>query len=119
MCNSDVDCLYGARCVAHESSSNKLCSCALIPCAQEETLSENKIISRPVCGSDGVTYRNPCGLKLAACGKGKNITTAKLEPCEGDYNDQNGNIEFKFAVHLQIKVIFQTNVKLIILILFT
>ena len=91
ICNSDFDCLYGARCVGYESSSNKVCSCALLPCAQEETLSENPIISSPVCGSDGVTYRNLCGLKLAACGKGKNITAIKIEPCEGDYVDPLGN----------------------------
>ena len=92
MCNSDSDCLYGARCVEDTSSSRKTCSCALIPCTQEETLSENEVISSPVCGSDGITYRNMCGLQLAACGKGRNITVAKDEPCDGDYEDEIGNI---------------------------
>ena len=69
-----------------------MCSCALIPCTQEETLSENEIISSPVCGSDGITYRNMCGLQLAACGKGMNITVAKDEPCDGDYEDEIGNL---------------------------
>ena len=78
------------------SSSRKICSCALMPCTQEETISENKVISSPVCGSDGITYRNLCGLQLAACGKARNITVAKDEPCNGDYEDEIGNISSIF-----------------------
>ena len=94
VCKSDFDCLYGARCVRDTSSSSRICSCALLPCAEEEALSENRITSNPVCGSDGITYRNICGLQLAACGKGRNITVMKTEPCDGDYDDLIGKLGF-------------------------
>ena len=55
-----------------------------------------------MCGSDGVTYRNQCGLKLAACGKGRNITVAKLEPCDGDYYDTIGKILFHYKILNQL-----------------
>ena len=54
-----------------------------------------------MCGSDGVTYRNRCGLKLASCGKGKNITVAKLEPCDGDYYDTSGRLLFHYTILVQ------------------
>ena len=54
-----------------------------------------------MCGSDGVTYRNQCGLKLASCGKGKNITVAKLEPCDGDYYDTLGRLIFHYKISVQ------------------
>ena len=61
-----------------------------------------------MCGSDGVTYRNQCGLKLAACGKGRNITVAKLEPCDGDYYDTIGKILFHNEILVQLNKLLAT-----------
>ena len=61
-------------------------------------MSENRITSNPVCGSDGITYRNICGLQLAACGKGRNITVMKTEPCDGDYDDSIGKLGFAYLI---------------------
>ena len=84
-----------------------MCSCALLPCAEVEALSENEITSNPVCGSDGITYRNICGLQLAACGKGRNITVIKTEPCDGDYDDSIGKLGYAYLIDCKC---FTTNV---------
>ena len=39
-----------------------------------------------VCGSDHVTYRNPCDLRRAACVKRTNVTVISQLPC-GECDD--------------------------------
>lgn len=39
--------------------------------------------SKLVCGTDGITYRNLCDIKRAACLSGRSIPVAYRGPCKG------------------------------------
>ena len=45
-----------------------------------------------VCGSDGKTYRNHCGLRKQACKTQKDIVLAQFGPCASKYFIAKSNI---------------------------
>ncbi|XP_063914885.1 agrin-like isoform X2 [Zophobas morio] len=77
----DKQCGFGARCVVSPDGRNASCVCPdKCPSYGDHTT------SRPVCGSDGVDYKNQCELQKAACTSNANITVkflGKCDPCAG------------------------------------
>uniref|UniRef100_A0A7M4E379 Agrin n=1 Tax=Crocodylus porosus TaxID=8502 RepID=A0A7M4E379_CROPO len=66
-CGSTV-CSFGSKCVGGQ------CAC---PRCERQPFS-------PVCGSDGVTYDNPCELHVASCQQKKTIEVSRTGPCEDE-----------------------------------
>nr|CAD7261622.1 unnamed protein product [Timema shepardi] len=65
----DRKCPYGARCVPSMDGRTATCECpARCPVYGDHAG------SRPVCGSDGVDYRDQCELRRAACTGNAEIT---------------------------------------------
>lgn len=75
----DKQCTFGARCVVSPDGHNVSCVCPdKCPSYGDHTT------SRPVCGTDGVDYKNQCELQRAACTSNTNITVKFLGKC-GEY----------------------------------
>ncbi|XP_060515918.1 agrin-like isoform X3 [Cylas formicarius] len=77
----DKTCGFGARCVISPDGRNASCVCP------EKCHSYgDHVTSHPVCGSDGLDYKNKCELDRAACKANSNITVkfnGKCDPCSG------------------------------------
>lgn len=65
-----LKCEYHSVCRAIDSTHAK-CEC---PTMCPKTYA-------PVCGDDGQTYTNLCGLKITSCNKRKKINAVKEGPC--------------------------------------
>ncbi|CAL8148206.1 unnamed protein product [Orchesella dallaii] len=77
---ADKACLFGSRCVASADGHYATCECPT-SCPNYGDSDD----SQPVCGSNGVNYRNKCELDREACRLGRNITVryeGKCDPCE-------------------------------------
>ncbi|XP_044765426.1 agrin-like isoform X2 [Coccinella septempunctata] len=77
----DKVCQFGSKCVVLPDGRNTSCVCPTT-CPNYG----DHVTSRPVCGSDGVTYTNQCELQQAACLAKTNITikfSGKCDPCSG------------------------------------
>ncbi|ODN03364.1 Agrin [Orchesella cincta] len=73
-------CLFGSRCVASADGHYATCECPT-SCPNYGDSDD----SQPVCGSNGVNYKNKCELDREACRLGRNITVryeGKCDPCE-------------------------------------
>ena len=69
-------CLYGARCVPSIDGRTATCECPKrCPAYGDHTE------SRPVCGSDGVDYRDQCELRRAACAASKEVSVRFQGKC--------------------------------------
>ncbi|KYO31536.1 agrin isoform C [Alligator mississippiensis] len=66
-CGSTV-CSFGSKCVGGQ--------CVCLRCERQPF--------SPVCGSDGVTYDNPCELHVASCQQKKTIEVSRTGPCEDE-----------------------------------
>lgn len=65
----DKKCPYGARCVASIDGRSATCECPLRCPAYGDHAG-----SRPVCGSDGIDYKDQCELRRAACAANREVT---------------------------------------------
>lgn len=66
---ADKACLFGSRCVASADGHVATCECPT-SCPNYGDSDD----SQPVCGSNGVNYRNKCELDREACRQRRNIT---------------------------------------------
>ncbi|XP_076261775.1 agrin-like isoform X1 [Rhynchophorus ferrugineus] len=77
----DKTCGFGGRCVVSPDGRNASCVCP------EKCHSYgDHVSSHPVCGTDGINYKNKCELDRAACKSNTNITVkfnGKCDPCDG------------------------------------
>ncbi|XP_049859023.1 agrin-like [Schistocerca gregaria] len=75
-----VSCRHGARCVPSRDGRSASCRC---PASCPDYGDHEG--SRPVCASDGRTYRNQCELRRAACAHAADLAVrfpGKCDPCE-------------------------------------
>ena len=66
-------CQFGARCKHNQAESTLKCSCDFY-CDQEA--------KKPVCGSDGNTYRSECELQWRSCHLQTHILITDYAPCQ-------------------------------------
>ena len=66
---SDLDCKFHATC--DDSAAEPICVCPLMCTLELE----------PVCGSNGKTYANKCGMTVESCKLQKEITVASSGSC--------------------------------------
>ena len=74
---ADLDCRYGAKCVADEEEGPRcVCDSAAVGCGEAGVAG-----GRATCGSDGRSYGSPCQLRLFACRMQRDIGVAHEGPC--------------------------------------
>ena len=66
-------CQFGARCKHNQGEGSLKCSCDFY-CDQET--------KKPVCGSDGNTYRSECELQWRSCHLQAHILITEYAPCQ-------------------------------------
>ncbi|PSN47765.1 hypothetical protein C0J52_20455 [Blattella germanica] len=83
----DKKCPYGARCVASVDGRTASCECPTRCPAYGDHSG-----SRPVCGSDGVDYKDQCELRKAACAAGKEVSVRFHGKCEPEAAEVGTNV---------------------------
>ena len=68
-CN-ERNCQYGGQCTLDPNGLSR-CECRIY-CSREKD---------PICGTDGVTYKNPCQMRAARCQKQMDITRLHFGQC--------------------------------------
>uniref|UniRef100_A0A8D9EBI7 Agrin n=1 Tax=Cacopsylla melanoneura TaxID=428564 RepID=A0A8D9EBI7_9HEMI len=77
---TENSCQYGAKCIPSEEGTSYKCECP-----EKCPSYGDHIGSRPVCGSNGVDYKDLCELKRASCSTKTNFTIkyhGKCDPCD-------------------------------------
>nr|XP_020832364.1 agrin isoform X1 [Phascolarctos cinereus] len=68
---AELSCVFGSSCV--EAGGSAHCECPAPVCPEDSMIK--------VCGSDGVTYGDPCQLRTIACRQGQTITVRHFGQC--------------------------------------
>ena len=76
MCQNVVCRDKGKTCVTDQNRKSHCVSCDLLCSANDATDSTR------ICGTDGVTYRNSCELRIKTCKLGRTIGIAYNQPCQ-------------------------------------
>lgn len=81
---SEVKCDVGEKCV--ERNGRPKCVCAPDCRGSAKRTLPKHVAGKPVCGTDGKSYRTLCRLKKRACRrKNSSLTVAYYGPCQSTY----------------------------------
>lgn len=82
-----IKCSNKKSCIEDQNSQPQ---CTVCPrCSNSNKNLTHQMISKMVCGADGVTYRSMCNLRQRSCKLGKSIAFLHRGPCTGTFGKRD------------------------------